>query len=215
MGSDNGDADEHPVHRVTLTPFTMTIYEITEAAYDSCVGAGRCSAAHYDDGTCRAWNGRMFISVKVPPQARSGGYPVVCITWQQARQYCRSRGMDLPTEAQWEYAARAGETATAGATQSAVAGQRESPAPVGSGTPNGWGLHDMLGNVWEWVGDYYDADAYAFSEQNDPKGPDAGIYRVIRGGGWYSTRDRLSVTDRQWYSSGSAEVSIGFRCARR
>jgi formylglycine-generating enzyme required for sulfatase activity len=214
MGKNDGSADELPVHEVSLTPFSISRYEITEAAYDSCVQSGRCTAAHYNDSTCRAWNGKRFIQVKVPPSARNRDYPVVCVTWLQAREYCRSRGMELPTEAQWEYAARSGGTAVPGAmtAPSAVAGRKVSPEAVGSGTPNGWGLHDMLGNAWEWVNDYYDVDAYAFSEPGNPKGPDAGIYRVIRGGGWYSSRSSLSITDRNWYSPGYSEVSIGFRC---
>ncbi|MBN1757645.1 MAG: SUMF1/EgtB/PvdO family nonheme iron enzyme, partial [Chitinispirillaceae bacterium] len=73
----------------------------------------------------------------------------------------------------------------------------------------------MLGNVWEWVNDYYDPAAYEFSDENDPEGPDAGFYRVIRGGGWYSVRSRISVSDRQWFSPAYSEVSIGFRCVKK
>ncbi len=217
MGKNDGPADEQPVHEVSLTPFSMHRFEVSEAAYDSCVQSGRCTPAHYDDSTCRAWNGKRFVKVKVPLSARNRAYPVVCVTWQQARHYCRTRGMELPTEAQWEYAARAEGTAVPGAQTvvSAIAGRKVHPETVGSGTPNGWGLHDMLGNAWEWINDYYDADAYAFSEPGSPRGPDAGIYRVIRGGGWYSSRRSLSVTDRHWYSPGYSEVSIGFRCVGR
>ena len=217
MGSGNGGSDEQPVHLVTLSPYSLQTREVTEAAYDSCVRSGRCTPAHYDDSTCNAWNGRRFIRVRVPAAVRGERYPVVCVTWQQARAYCRANGMELPTEAQWEYAARAETSSRTGmqTVEGAVSERKEGPAASGSGTPNGWGLHDMLGNAWEWVNDYYDPAAYGFSAGNDPNGPDAGFYRVIRGGGWYSPRGSLSVTDRQWYSPGYSEVSIGFRCAGR
>ena len=216
MGNEKGAADEQPVHNVALSPFSIHTREVTEAAYDSCVRSGGCTEAHYRDGICRAWNGKRFVPVRIPPSARSGDFPVVCVTWQQARQYCRAKGMDLPTEAQWEYAARAENTASgsAGVAGGAVF-ERKTPMPVGSGTPNGWGLYDMLGNAWEWVNDFYDPEAYGYSPEADPRGPDAGFYRVIRGGGWYSTGGGQTVYDRQWYSPGYAEVSIGFRCVRR
>lgn len=216
MGNEQGDADEQPVHKVTLSPFSIHTREVTEAAYDSCVRSGRCTEAHYRDGTCRAWNGKTFVPVRIPASARNDDFPVVCVTWRQARQYCRAKGMELPTEAQWEYAARAESTAPERglAAHGAVFG-KTAPMPVGSGSPNGWGLYDMLGNVWEWVSDFYDPAAYGYSSEENPGGPNAGFYRVIRGGGWYSTGNRQTVYDRQWYSPGYSEVSIGFRCVRR
>ncbi|MBN1760179.1 MAG: SUMF1/EgtB/PvdO family nonheme iron enzyme, partial [Chitinispirillaceae bacterium] len=147
MGNDNGDCDEKPVHTVSLSSFSLQCREVTEAAYEACVRAGRCSPAHYDDSTCNAWNGRRFVKVRVPAAVRGEDYPVVCVTWQQARQYCRANGMDLPTEAQWEYAARAGTVQTAA---TAATERKEGPVAAGSGVPNGLGLYDMLGNVWEW-----------------------------------------------------------------
>lgn len=219
MGSTNGGSDEQPPRIVTLSPFSMSNREITERQYQECVTSGRCTPAHYDDSTCRAWNGTRFIRVNVPDAYRDSDFPVVCVTWQQARGYCRAYGTDLPTEAQWEYAARAGSTGPYPwgnrfpAADQSVFARKTGPEKTGTRPPNHWGLYDMVGNVWEWVADNYDPGIYAEGPATDPKGPPAGFYRVIRGGGWYSTAGQLKLTNRQWYSTGYSEVSIGFRCA--
>jgi formylglycine-generating enzyme required for sulfatase activity len=211
MGSMDGDEDEAPARTVTLSPYSILAYEVTEAQYDSCVADGRCAPAHYNDGTCRAWNGSRFIKVIIPPSARGPDFPVVCVTWHQALQYCRVRGMTLPTEAQWEHAARGGTKQ--GAPNRCVISRTAGPRKIGSCAPNGWGVYDMIGNAWEWVNDWYDPLAYGYESATNPAGPPAGLYRVIRGGGWYSTAARATVTNRQWFSPDFAEVSIGFRCA--
>lgn len=220
MGCNSGDVDEQPAHAVSLSGFNLMVREVTEEAYDSCVTSGRCTPPHYDDGSCKAWVGNKFITTVVPASARNRAYPVVCVTWQQAVAYCRAHGMHLPTEAQWEYAARAGSTtpypwgkAAPTAVQS-VFGRDNQPAKAGSCTPNRWGLFDMIGNVWEWTADYYDPISYTRVESTDPAGPDVGLYRVIRGGGWYSRPEQLTVANRHWFSPNVAEVSIGFRCAK-
>ena len=217
MGSSSGNGDEAPLHTVTLSPYSIRAYEVTEAEYDSCVIGGRCSPAHYRDSTCRAWNGKRFIKVVVPPSARSPDFPVVCVTWYQALQYCRVHGMSLPTEAQWEYAARAGTTSRYpwGETPESnrcVISRTDGPRKTGSCPPNGWGVYDMIGNAWEWVNDRYDPITYGYESAIDPAGPPVGLYRVIRGGGWYSGPAQATVTNRQWFSPEFAEVSIGFRC---
>lgn len=218
MGSASGSEDEKPEHSVTLSGYSMTSYEISEAAYEACVARGVCSPAHYNDSTCRAWNGSSFIRVRVPQQARNPQFPVVCVTWFQAQQYCHAHGMKLPTESQWEYAARAGGTGRYSwddgipTAEQAVLARKTGPDRVGITTANRWQLYDMIGNVWEWVNDYYDPEAYQHSVTTDPQGPEVGLYRVIRGGGWYSSAAKLSVSNRQWFSPDYSEVSIGFRC---
>lgn len=220
MGSTSGEADELPVHAVSLSGFGLMTRLVTEEAYDSCVARGHCTPAHYDDGSCKVWAGNKFIATVVPASARNPAYPVVCVTWQQAIAYCKAQRMRLPTEAQWEYAARAGSTTpypwgTAAPTAAqSVFGRDNQPAVVGSCTPNRWDLFDMLGNAWEWTADYYDPTSYSRAESTDPPGPDVGLYRVIRGGGWYSTPEQLTVSNRHWFSPNFAEVSIGFRCAQ-
>jgi iron(II)-dependent oxidoreductase len=88
------------------------------------------------------------------------------------------------------------------------------PKKTGSFPPNPWGLYDMTGNVWEWTGDHYQPDYYESSEPDDPRGPEVGQYRVIRGGGWYSTGLQLRIKNRLWFDPNYGEISIGFRCAK-
>ncbi|MBD3421527.1 MAG: SUMF1/EgtB/PvdO family nonheme iron enzyme [Chitinivibrionales bacterium] len=220
MGSENGEADESPAHRLTLSSFRIDIYEVSVAQYDSCVKHGACTPAHYTDGTCLLWNGAVFKRIVVPSAYRTADVPVVCVTWQQARRYCRFQGKKLPTEAQWEYAACGGKTATYawGTTlptkrKCAYAGEHK-PKPCGSYPPGPAGLYDMTGNVWEWTNDRYQQDFYVQSQSTDPPGPVAGRYRVIRGGGWYSDPAQLRIQNRHWFSPTHAEASIGFRCVR-
>ena len=148
-------------------------------------------------------------------------YPVVCVSWQQARQYCAFKGKKLPSEAQWEYAALAGRSMAAYAwgnqppDANRCAQSRDMhPKKVGTYTSNPWGLYDMTGNVWEWVNDRYQSDYFESSEPRDPQGPDAGMYRVVRGGGWYSGIEQLKIKNRMWFDPNTGEVSIGFRCAK-
>jgi formylglycine-generating enzyme required for sulfatase activity len=217
-GADDGKADERPVRAVEMSGFGIMSKEVTEAQYQKCVDAGRCAPAHYDDGKCLMWRGRQFQRVTVPQNLRGENLPVVCVTWQEARAYCASVGAKLPTEAQWEYAALGGAQSAKyswgnGAPDRSRCGL-SAPQPAGSFAPNGYGLHDMTGNVWEWTADFYAADYYENSEAMNPKGPDAGYYRVIRGGGWYSGASELRVKNRHWFSAASAEVSVGFRCVK-
>jgi formylglycine-generating enzyme required for sulfatase activity len=88
------------------------------------------------------------------------------------------------------------------------------PEKAASFAPNPWGLFDMTGNVWQWTLDHYSPDYYSVSPQADPQGAEVGQYRVIRGGGWYSTPDQLTIRNRHWFEPNFGEVSIGFRCAR-
>jgi len=217
-GSDGAGAkaDEAPVRSIRMSGFGMTTTEVTEAQYGRCVDGGQCTQAHYDDGNCLIWSGGGFRKVAVPPNLRGGGFPVVCVTWQQAKAYCASVGMRLPTEAQWEYAALGGVGGRYAWGDAAPDGRcsRGAPQAVGGFAPNGYGLYDMTGNVWEWTADFYSADTYENSADTDPKGPDAGYYRVIRGGGWYSGPNELRVRNRHWFAAGSAEASVGFRCVK-
>jgi formylglycine-generating enzyme required for sulfatase activity len=220
MGAENGDTDESPRHTVSLSGYKIDKFEVTKTQYDSCVTRGACTPAHDDDGACEMWTGSEFKNVRVTGTARGARLPVVCVTWFQAQQYCRSIGKNLPTEAQWEYAALAGRDAdyswgnqrpdAAHCTQPS----ENMPKPVGSFAQNPWGLYDMTGNVWEWVQDHYQPDYYSASEPADPQGPDVGQYRVIRGGGWYSTARQLRIKNRHWFEPNFGEVSIGFRCAK-
>jgi formylglycine-generating enzyme required for sulfatase activity len=220
MGRGDGEGDERPAHPVRLSAYTIDKHEVTEAAYDSCVAAGACTPAHYTDGKCILWAGGGLRKVRVPARYRGGDYPVVCVSWRQARDYCRYKGKKLPTEAQWERAALAGGSSrytwgNDAPTESRCARPSlHHPSPVGSYRPNAWGLRDMTGNVWEWVYDRYQPDYYAESSDVDPSGPPVGRYRVIRGGGWHSGPRQLHIRNRHWFTPEYGEVSVGFRCAR-
>ncbi len=210
MGSADGENDEAPVRTVELSPYSIMAKEVTEDQYDSCVREGKCTPAHYEDGVCRAWDGKRFKKIIIPSSSRGPGLPVVCITWYQAMQYCKAYGMSLPTEAQWEYVAKAGDSKSG--TDRSVLSRRDGPQKINNRSPNSWGVYDMLGNVWEWIYDWYDPVSYTYDSGMDPKGSVVGLYRVIRGGGWYSNASQARVTNRQWFSPDFAEVSIGFRC---
>jgi formylglycine-generating enzyme required for sulfatase activity len=218
MGDNSGESDELPEHEVTLSSYKIDQHEITYAQYDSCVQSGKCTKAHYDDNSCLVWNGQRFQKTIVPLGYRDPSYPVVCVSWHQAQTFCRSKGMKLPTEAQWEYAARAGERnryswGNAAPTNERCPMANNGPESIGSYQPNKWGLYDMTGNVWEWTIDFYEKGYYSISETQNPTGPGAGLYRVIRGGGWYSGAPQLKISNRHWFSPDFSEASLGFRCA--
>lgn len=220
LGVENAEPDERPQKTVYVSSFLIDRYEVTFAQYDSCVKAGACTPAHYDDGRCLVSSKAGFRRVTVPSHYRGDNLPAVCITWYQARQYCHWKGGDLPTETQWEYAALAGKNKTyswgntAPNDRNCTQADQRHPNPPGTFRPNLWGLYDMTGNVWEWTRDRYHADFYEFAETSDPHAPGIGRYRSIRGGGWYSAPKQLRIKNRHWFAPEVGEVSIGFRCVK-
>ena len=128
--------------------------------------------------------------------------PVERVTWDQANAYCGAVGMRLPTEAEWEYAARAGSTASRYGDLDAVGwysgNSGRETHEVGQKEPNGWKLYDMLGNVWEWVADWYDEHS--------------GQGRVVRGGSWINSPRDVRASYRSWYPPGNGLYNLGFRC---
>ena len=203
MGDSQGK--DRPVHTVHVDSFYIDKYELTNAEYRVYLEQTGKPAPKYWDNT--KYNG--------------DDQPVVGVTWDEATAYCRWAGKRLPTEAEWELAARGrdGTLYPWGDVESIVAtNTRESkegrPLPVGSfaAGASSHGLYDMSGNVWEWCYDWYDEDYYRNSPYKNPMGPQGGKEKVIRGGGWnISIRDmafRKRVKSDQRYSS------LGFRCAR-
>lgn len=213
MGSTNGAADEKPATKVTVSSFKIDKNEVSNGDYEKCVKSGKCRPAHYKDGKCTIQSSRGLKKSKVTSSAFiAADKPVVCVTWAQARTYCRAQGKRLPTEAEWEYVAtRAGSQEY---SNSSMVVAKKSPAAVTSGTPGAYGVYHLNGNVWEWVNDRYERDYYKYMEKKNPKGPSVSRFRSIRGGGWYSDRKRSRSRNRQWYAPEVGEVSIGFRCAK-
>ncbi len=213
--SERAEADESPVHAVYLDTFYMDAHEVTNAQYQVFLEA----------------TGLPYAQKRVAISARFDEQPVVGVNWEDARLYCEWAEKRLPTEAEWEKAARSklvgqrfpwGEEppdadgiyrANYNPGIMAADGYR-SAAPVGSYHPNGYGLYDMAGNVWEWCSDWYDRNYYARSPKKNPKGPDAGSARVMRGGGWDSEADTLRVSYRAANHPLARSNSIGFRCAK-
>jgi formylglycine-generating enzyme required for sulfatase activity len=226
MGSLNGDDDEQPVHTVMLDAFYMDQYEVTNGQYAVCVDAGVCDSV--TDTTAYAASFTRGIYFGNPEY---DDYPVIYANWDEAQTYCEWREARLPTEAEWEKAARGGLEgktypwgdqsplceigAKNGAKFDDDGGCNDTDtAQVGSYWANGYGLYDMVGNVWEWVSDFYDENYYAHSPTNNPSGPEDGSSPVIRGGTWGNDAEHIRVSDRRFHDPNSGSLSSGFRCAR-
>jgi formylglycine-generating enzyme required for sulfatase activity len=161
-----------------------------------------------------------------PEYANSGAAPVsdpelpiTGISWDQAEAYCKSTGGRLPTEAEWEYAARAGTTGRFYGRLDDIAwfgGDTPDSAPqkVALKVPNAFGLYDMLGNVAEWVNDWYDAAYYGISPRDNPQGPSLGGGRVVRGGSFLDGSDLLRVSRRDSRPPSATPANVGFRCVQ-
>ena len=220
MGSDAGAGDEKPVHRVTVRAFQMTRTEVTFGQYRACVDAGACQPAHTDDGSCYVWNGSEWARGTLSASFRGDTQPVVCVDWDQATAFARWAGGRLPTEAEWEYAAKAGQNTTyAGSENLAEVGWYSENSglvthPVGEKKANAWGLYDMSGNVWEWVQDWYH-DSYSGAPTNGSawESP-TGSYRVYRGGSWSLSARYVRVAFRYRYVPAYRDDYLGFRVSR-
>lgn len=212
-----GDSDELPVHNVCIAAFEMDVHEVTNAEYAECVGAGGCTRPARTDSHSRVtYYGDLAYD----------GFPVIWVSWDKAVGYCAWAGKRLPTEAEWEYAARGGLAGKRYPWGDSISGadanywDPEDPwdydtSQVEYYAANGYGLYDVAGNVWEWVNDWYQSDYYSVSPPNDPPGPISGTYRVMRGGSWWDITLHLRVADRCTYRYPAFESSdLGFRCAR-
>ena len=240
--------DEAPRHKVVLDAFYLDRYEVTNHLFEHFVHATGYQTTAEQVGKSKAWmegrglqeipgadwrhpegNQTVFVSHR-------GDHPVVTVSWFDANAYCRWAGKRLPTEAEWEYAARAGtstlywwgngppprrvvnlaDESAKHLVGSIVAGYDDGyarSAPVGSFESNPWGLNDMLGNVAEWTADWY-GDFYGTSPEDNPKGPKDGHYKVIRGGAWANGLLRVRAANRDWDTPIYRHDSIGFRCAQ-
>ncbi len=217
MGSNDGSgaADEQPRHRVTMASFSLDRFEVTNARYRACVAAGACSVPAFSSSQTR----RQYFG-----DPAFADYPVIFVDFAQAEAFCRWNGGRLPSEAEWEYAARGpvpsvrqfpwGDDAPTcdRANLSGCLGDtdRVGNRPLGASP---FGALDMAGNVWEWTQDWYDARYYEHSPQTDPAGPAEGTLKVMRGGCWMSGPDSLRVSCRKAELPSTWAPNVGFRCA--
>jgi formylglycine-generating enzyme len=209
MGRD-GEGPASPVHTVRVRAFLVDRYEVTNAEY-----AAFCQATGRD--LPRFWGNAAFRSGPKYPDC-----PVVFVSWGDAKAYATWRGKRLPTEAEWEFAARGGRAGSKyvdgdvldSTKVNFTLSHQDGPVPVGSYAPNGYGLYDMAGNVQEWVADRYDPAYYAGSPVEDPKGPEKGGQRVIRGGGWATGPGCMQVSQRYGLTGNWEDFNVGFRCVR-
>jgi formylglycine-generating enzyme required for sulfatase activity len=197
MGRNGVNSNEKPAHSIHLNAFYMDKYEVTQLQYLSSTGK----------------NPSYFRKCPL--------CPVEKVNFHQASQYCAKVGKRLPTEAEWEKAARGGTTGwyywdrdnmDLYAWYGNNAGKRT--RPVGTRDPNRYGLYDMAGNVWEWVQDWYDSDFYQKSPERNPKGPAKRASKVIRGGSWGNTPEQIAHAYRDSREPGTRYINGGFRCAK-
>jgi formylglycine-generating enzyme required for sulfatase activity len=210
------NSDENPVHQVTLTnAFYIGRYEVTQAQWTAKMGS----------------NPSWFQSASAQvPAAQVPNRPVEQVSWNTIQGFLSTTGLRLPTEAEWEYAYRAGTTTAYhsmpgfpnGTNDDTLVGNiawfssnsASQTRPVGGKAANALGLHDMSGNVWEWVNDWFSATYYASSPSTNPPGPASGSIRVLRGGSWGLDTDYLRSSYRLITSPGVTFIDNGFRVAR-
>ena len=224
MGSPEGvgNDDEHPQHRVYLDDFLIGKYEVTTSQY-----AEFLNAIGMDSDGNRFIN-MEIAAIRIKDQVYRvikgrEDHPMVGVSWYGAKAYAEWEGGRLATEAEWEKAARGkderewpwGDLWDAGKCNSWESGV-QGTAPVGS-FPTGaspYGLNDLAGNVYEWLADWYQADYYRISPPRNPKGPDSGTFRVLRGGSWVEFAQGCRATFRFGQLPDSADSDTGFRIAR-
>jgi sulfatase modifying factor 1 len=243
----DGESDEKPVHEVCVDGFSMGKYPVTVGEFGRFVRATGFRTEAERGGGCFTvgsdwrWSKKSSANWQEPGFPQTGRHPVVCVSWDDAVEFSKwltrqgGKKYRLPTEAEWEYAARGGTRGrnywgdrwddacayadvndrTAGRTRLTRVTTHDCEdgylytAPVGSFIPNSFGLYDMMGNAWQWTGDWYGKDYYAESPRNNPLGPPSGKQRVPRGGSWRSSVEHLRVSLRVHPPSPSA--GVGFR----
>jgi len=272
MGSDFGESDETPVHRVTVSSFYIGKYEVTVGEFRAFINAtGYQTTAELEGGAWayenNNWVKKSGVRWSNPGFTQNDNHPVTCVSWYDVISYCNWRsqqegltpcytinknskdsnnqnssdnykwtvtcnwsanGYRLPTEAEWEYAARGGNQSkgykySGSNTLGDVAWYRDNSEqgysdsqthPVGQKQANELGIYDMSGNVLEWCWDWYDSSYYGKSPDTNPQGAGAGDYRLLRGGGWHDCGDDCRVAYRSCNSPGRRYYDVGFRLLR-
>lgn len=239
MGAADADEDERPVHRVYVSEFFIGRFAVTHDEYARFVRATGYPAPDIRGLPLITGGGRdaIFRELATPyaweenePPAGHGGHPVVLVRYDDALAYCRwlsdvlGRGVRLPTEAEWEKAARGGTEghrypwgddidASRGNYLADSSNKRQrGTRPTGTFPPNAYGLYDVVGNVWEWVSDWYSAEFYSSGDVRDPRGPSLGNMRIVRGGSWVNDDvAMLRCAYRHKVPPDTYAYSVGFR----
>jgi len=209
MGSKHGDPDEQPQHKVFLAGFYIDKYEVSNLEYKKFLEA----------------TGRRAPNFWTDPDLSADDQPVVGVTWEDARAYCEWAGKRLPTEAEWEKAARGIDGRVypwgnefspqkANAYGKADGFQYTAPVTAFAAGASPFGALNMAGNVAEWCADYYDSEYYSRSPTRNPSGPAEGLYRVIRGGAWDDAPEKLRASNRYADRPSYSAYNLGFRCAK-
>ncbi len=199
--------DDTPARAVRLDAFWMDAREVTHAAYGEFVeDTGRKAPYHWLGGEM--------------PETLAD-HPVHNVDWGDAKAYCEWRGKRLPTEAEWEKAARGGldrkkypwgdKAPDRGVARYSTP---EGPGPVGQFPPNGFGLHDMAGNAAEWCQDWFERTYYERGATDNPQGPETGLYKIVRGGAWSDGPNRITVQFRNWVRPSQRTPNLGMRCVK-
>jgi formylglycine-generating enzyme required for sulfatase activity len=253
MGSDDGESDEKPAHEVDVKDFYLDQYEVTAAKFKQFVDATGYKTDAEKEGWSYAWVGRSWerkdgVTWKHDAEGKLMSsdlmnHPVIHVSWNDAKACANWAKKRLPTEAEWEYAARSGSkgykyawgngnpVGRRGGNIADMALKRPFTnwprtiwegyddgyvftSPVGSFEPNEFKLYDMTGNVWEWCEDWYGENYYQKRVRDNPQGPAEGTLRVFRGGSWYNYPADVRCTDRGRVTPTSRNYNVGFRCAQ-
>lgn len=241
MGSDEGEDDERPAHRVYLDEFCIGVYPVTNDQYAAFVREAkhRLPAVRQLPRIVTGEQEQVFRELAAPyiwragdPPRDRGSHPVTLVTTDDALAYCqwlaRTTGLPvrLPTEAEWERAARGGadnskypwgsdpDPSRANYLADPTSKQHRGTQPVGTYPPNAYNVFDVIGNVWEWVADWYQPDVYTDRLRHNPTGPPNGMLRVLRGGAWVvHDPNMLRTAYRHKVPPDTYAYSIGFRIA--
>ncbi|MFY9223731.1 MAG: bifunctional serine/threonine-protein kinase/formylglycine-generating enzyme family protein [Blastocatellia bacterium] len=215
------DKNDQRVYEVFVDSFYLDQTEVTNSQFEEFVK----DANYVTDAELEGddYNWRVFAT-----EDRKD-HPVTSVSWRDAESYAKWAGKRLPTEAEWEYAARGGifykkypwgstmpsleKNSNFGLSRAIIDLENVPTVKVKSYSPNGYGLYDMSGNVWEWCSDWYDKDYYNYSPKTNPTGPAKGELKVLRGGSWYTGADNIEVSSRNSDLPDGRQFDYGFRCA--